>query len=258
GEILCFIDDDVKLSPSWILAIKDAFSNSEVQLATGPSLPIYSKTPPLWLKYFFEIVKGKGRSCSWLSVIDLGNKKRFINPNYVWGLNFCIRKDAFLVLRGFHPDNIPPALQMFQGDGETGLTMKAEQSGYKALYHPQIKVDHYIPEERLTIAYFKKRAFYQGVCNSFTLLRQKYVTGTTEIKFPFLKQIKMQLQPMKKKTLLIYKLLAPKDIRKIMNELNREEKKGFDFHQAAFENNPKLQEWVLKKDYLDYKLPLAK
>src|SRR4051794_32617652 len=36
GEVLCFLDDDVKLSPTWLKGVKSAFSDPEVQLATGP------------------------------------------------------------------------------------------------------------------------------------------------------------------------------------------------------------------------------
>jgi glycosyltransferase involved in cell wall biosynthesis len=255
GEILCFIDDDVELSRTWITGVKDAFGDDEVQLATGPCLPKYQSPPPEWLNFFWESMGSEGRLCTWLSLLDLGNNKKLdIHPNYVWGLNFCIRKTALYKLEGFHPDNIPDHLQMFQGDGETGLTLKANKLNYKAIYHPQIMLHHIIPSKRLTVEYFKKRAFYQGVCNSFTYLKERYQnnrkhsTITTHI--TMLRRI---LQEAKNKLKSMF--FTPPEIILIKKELRKKELEGYHFHQQAFKNNEKVKEWVLQKNYWDYKLP---
>jgi glucosyl-dolichyl phosphate glucuronosyltransferase len=256
GDVIGFLDDDVELAPTWVAGIKDAFINSKIHLATGPCLPRHEIEPPAWLQYFWSKIRGKGLACDWLSLIDLGNKKRFIDPNLVWGLNFCIRKDALFALGGFHPDNIPANLQMYQGDGETGLTMKARSEGYKALYHPEIKLFHLIAAERLTIVYFQKRAFYQGVCNSYTHLRKKHLGFTEKDKLTTKDKVKWLLKPVKSLIVEMNKLRTPKEIVNLKELLLKYEKAGFNFHQNAFKENPNLQNWVLKKDYWDYKLPL--
>ena len=253
GEIICFLDDDVTLDSSWTSGVKDAFLDPEVHLATGPCLPKYETEPPEWLKYFWRKVRGKGIACSWLSLINLGNKKIEVEPNLVWGLNFCIRKATLKTLGGFHPDNISSHLQMFQGDGETGLTIKAKKAGYTTIYHPQIKLLHFISAERLTFEYFKKRAFYQGICNSFTLLKAKY---SKEKEILNIKQkIMTVLRPLNKLLLLSDRFTIPKEIRDLIDELKQKEKEGFEFHQKAFKNNPKVREWVKRVNYWDYRLP---
>lgn len=262
GEILCFLDDDVELTSKWISGVKDAFSNPEVQLATGPCLPNFEITPPAWLEYFWLNFKDGGKVCSWLSLVDLGNKKKFIDPNYIWGLNFCIRSSALYALGGFHPDSVPARFQMFQGDGESGLTIKASQNNYKAFYHTDIALHHNVSFERLTLEYFKKRAFYQGVCNSFTYLKQlhsnkKEIINTggklRNMKGVFSKFIHL----LKLYKLRVHKILfVPKSVKAIEKVLTLKEKEGYNYHQEAFKNNDKVKKWVLKNDYWNYKLPL--
>jgi glycosyltransferase involved in cell wall biosynthesis len=254
GEILCFLDDDVELSPSWLEGVRNAFTDTEVQLATGPSLPKYETEPPEWLRYFWSPFEKRGRTCFWLSLMDLGTEKFVIHPTNVWGLNFCIRKAAFIELGGFHPDNIPAHLQMFQGDGETGLAIKALEKGYKALYHPSIKVYHLIPAARLTYAYFQKRAYYQGICNSFSHLR---TTAPVKKESLFTKMKRKSFRRIFRRAIerVNYLLFTPQKIKELQRILRQKEKEGYRFHQEAFNNNQKVREWVLKEDYFDYKLP---
>jgi len=42
----------------------------------------------------------------------------------------------------------------------------------------------------------------------------------------------------------------PKDIRDIKDKINGSRKKGFAYHQAEVKKDPKLLEWVLRKNYL--------
>jgi hypothetical protein len=52
---------------------------------------------------FYDATCDGGRSSGWLSLLDLGEIEREIDPNYVWGLNFAIRRRALHDLGGFHP-----------------------------------------------------------------------------------------------------------------------------------------------------------
>jgi hypothetical protein len=107
------------------------------------NLPKFEVEPPAWLESFCDATCDGGRSCGWLSLHDLGESELEIDPNYVWGLNFAIRKRALRDLGGFHPDCVPQELQRFQGEGETGLTMKARSYGYRAVYQPRATIYQY-------------------------------------------------------------------------------------------------------------------
>ena len=133
GEILAYLDDDVLLAPGWLEGLRDALRDPAVVLVGGPSRPRYDGDPPSWLdelSWEFE----DGRLLSSLSLIDLGTEKRPIDPCFVCGLNFSIRKNVFHECGGFHPDLMPKALQRYQGDGETGLSLKIKKIG--TLYGP--------------------------------------------------------------------------------------------------------------------------
>ncbi|MCE3296653.1 MAG: glycosyl transferase family 2 [Crocinitomicaceae bacterium] len=250
GDVLTFIDDDVRVSGSWLNAILEVMQNRpDIDLLTGPNLPEYESHPPEWLSHFWTN-DFNGKHCGWLSLLDFGPEEKEIDPVFVWGLNFTIRRDTLLELRGFHPDNMPEKLQKYQGDGETGLSLKAKKKHKKALYNPEVKLFHAVPASRMTDSYFEKRAFYQGVANSFTALRSEEEEVTQHVGLA--KKIKRKLRKIvfqnKQNNL-------PLDIRKKREDLDRKEQEGFVFHQRLFSENEKVRNWVLKADYLDYKLP---
>jgi len=254
GEILCFLDDDVELNPFYVKQIVDLFEDQpNIQLATGPCLPKYEKYPPKWLDYFWgELPNGK--YCSWLSLLDLGDEQIDLDQNLVWGLNFVIRKTALIDLGGFHPDLLPVEQQHFQGDGETGLTLKAIEKNYLAVYHPGLQLYHLVSDERLTKTYFKKRAYYQGVCDSFTKLRKgetKSVVRQRSLRdklHPYYRWIK-NINPKYKKNNL------PEEIIEFQTALQQLYQEGFDFHQKYYATNEIVQEWVNRENYWDYQLP---
>lgn len=260
GDILTFIDDDVQVSETWLNTIIEVMQNKpEVAFLTGPNLPKYESNPPYWLGYFWRKVPN-GKYCSWLSLLYLGNKIQEIHPNFVWGLNFTIRKNVFVELGGFHPDCIPKSLQKFQGDGETGLTKKGFEKGYKALYHPKVKLFHEVPSSRLTFEYFDQRAYYNGVGKSFSELRLQngFYDKVNEI------QIKKKSNFIKIKSKLNEILLyfgffkndkIPIEIENLKKRFLQKEKEGFQFHQNMFQENQEVKNWVLKQDYFNYKLP---
>lgn len=253
GQILTFIDDDIKAVKGWLTAIIEAFSDPDVHLVGGRNLPEYEKTPPKWLQWFWHN-HPSGKFCGSLSLLDFGENLIEIDPVYIWGLNFSIRKKTLYELGGFHPDCIPRSLQHFQGDGETGLTMKAKEKGYKAVYQPMALVYHLVPGERMTYEYFDKRFFYQGVCNSYS-----YIRKSGKLNEDFLSNAlnagHNKMEKSKSKWYLLKNLFFSDKKRLLQHRFFRKEQEGYLFHQLAVKSNPKLLEWVLKDNYFDYRLP---
>lgn len=252
GDILIFVDDDIEADKDWLEAINESFQDISVQLVGGRNLPKYETKPPEWLEWFWlELPFGK--IFPELSLLDFGEKIQEIEAYYVWGLNFSIRRQALFDLGGFHPDCIPKHLQHFQGDGETGLALKANKLQYKAIYHPQALVWHQVPKSRMTYQYFEQRFFYQGVCNSYTEIRELgHLPKIDKIKQ--LKEFVMTLLRQLKKQLFSQSSLS-KEEHSLKYKLYKALKTGSEFHQNAIRKNPELLDWVLKSDYWDYKLP---
>jgi len=267
GEILVFMDEDVEADGGFLSAISDSFRNLNIHLVGGRCLPKYETDPPKWLRYMWFKSLGV-RHCGYLSLLDMGGKEKEIDPYYVWGLNFSIRKRILIELGGFHPDSYPRHLQRFQGDGDGGLTLKLKSKGYKSIYQPKALVYHYISEERMSIEYFEQRMFYQGVCNSYTEIRrnggilqgekdQNKQHNLVSRSIKVLRQnpalfltkfaAKLYATPLPK--------LEPFYIKSIKENLLKAYNDGYYFHQNQVMKDPALLSWVLKENYLDYRLP---
>jgi glycosyltransferase involved in cell wall biosynthesis len=245
GEICAFLDDDVSVSPGWLKSIREAFARPGVGLAGGPSTPHYETPPPDWLAGFWER-DAQGEFCTWLSLFAGGEHVKPIDPRYVWGLNFIIRRQTLLDLGGFHPDCLPKSLQRFQGDGETGLADKLQAAGIGTVYHPGIAVTHEIPAARLTARYFENRAFYQGVCDSYTRIRSHGIVAPARPSWRgVLRRFKQQ----------VLGLGLDPELRRVREATARAYRAGFAFHQGAVREDPALLAWVTRPDYLDYRLP---
>ena len=223
NELLIFCDDDILPNPDWINGVRAAFADNSVQLVTGKIVPYYQHTPPDWLQGMWN-KDHFGKSLGWLTLLDLGEEQKEIPAGYIWGANFAVRKQAVISAGGFHPDSMPPELLKYRGDGETGLARKiAEQHG-KAIYHPMCNVLHKVPSKRMTLEYFHKRAFAQGISDSFTAVRKT-----------------KQLQPLRS-------IPTTKDnMDQFMNAAMAE---GWNFHQNELRKDPSLFEWVIKNSYI--------
>src|SRR5262249_40410027 len=236
GEILSFLDDDVLLAPSWLGALQEAFADPSVVLVGGPSWPRFEVEPPPWLEGLWWRFD-HGRSFSSLSLIDLGSSIRPYDALFVFGLNYSIRRTAFQECGGFHPDCVPKKLQRFQGDGETGLSLKIRENRLRTLYHPGAAVTHVISASRLTPEYLEQRAFYQGVCASYTQIRrERRVPPAPDRtwKDPF-RPTKWRLERMT--------LLRNPTVEKIRRLMVLAHNDGMQFHRKEVRNDPTLLEW---------------
>ena len=260
GEILTFIDDDIEASPDWLYFIYEAFKDPSIHLVGGKNLPKYKVNPPSWLKYLWGTTPYGGKMCTHLSLLDLGDNTIIIHPNYIFGLNFSIRKKTFFEVGGFHPDSYPKMLQRFQGDGETGLTMKLFEKGYKAIYHPSVIIFHIIPANRMTIEYFEKRMYFSGVGNSYSNIRRNYnkISNIHKFSIKFMKDLaKKCIFNIIKISLfkILFYLTNPADIRDIKNKMRIAYNNGYRFHHTQVKNDLELLKWILKENYWDYQLP---
>jgi glucosyl-dolichyl phosphate glucuronosyltransferase len=248
GEVLAFLDDDVLLAPSWLEALTDAFRDPEVMLVGGPVWPHYEVEPPPWLVgMWIEFEKGV-RVLGELSLVDLGLTRKEVDPLYVPGGNCAIRKTALEVCGGFHPDVLPKPLLRYMGNGETGLAYKMKARGLKAVYHPGAAVKHRIPASRLTPESFEQRGFCQGLGGSYSNIRRNgFLPART-------KSWKDRVRPMKWK-LERERLMRNPTAENIRFLVARARFAGRWFHEDEVRKDPKLLQWVLKPDYLDYRLP---
>lgn len=259
GDILCFLDDDSFVNKNWLIEIEKTFSNNNVVLSGGNNLPLFESPPPKWLKYFW-IKDEYGKWMGELSLINFRNRKLMLPAWFAFGCNIIIKKEIFFKLGGTNPDVVPKDKQRFQGDGETGLSLKLNEKGFYLNFNSKIKIYHFVSTSRMTLDYFKKRAFYQGVCDSFSKIRKEngfnyYNIGSIiNKKSNFLiSKINNILMRYYNKMNNIIKKYNPYYIEylNVKSEYNKSYNEGFEFHQNEVKNDPELFKWVLKENYLE-------
>lgn len=248
GDTLTFLDDDVVLSSTWLEAVTDAFRDPRVVLVGGPSVPKYDCDPPSWLPSLWWEFE-EGRCCGSLSLLDLGSRAISCDPCLIWGLNFSVRKQSFYRFGGFHPDTMPERLQRYQGDGETGLSLKMKREGIAGFYHPAASVTHIIPSARLTKQSLERRAFFQGVCDSYTMTR-------AEGRAPLADRASWidTLRPLKRKLHRAALLRSP-GANAVRTLLHRAHSLGASFHAQEVRADAELLSWILRPNYLREFLP---
>ena len=241
GRILLYGDDDIIASPDWVGEVCRCYQDEMVGAASGRVLPRFEVPPPAWVKLFPE---------TYISIIDPGDEYREVDRSFAYGCNMSVRKDVFYEVGGFNPDSMPPDLIRFVGDGETALMERVAASRYKMVYNPAAYVYHVIPAGRLTIDFYKKRAFFQGVGDSYRLIRRHggidAAAYADMLRAPGLASAVFDL-------LRCIRRGGPVFIRyyRYMKDVAEAYRQGAIYHRNEAENDPALLEWILRENYLE-------
>lgn len=234
GEILCYLDDDVYLFKGWMQGIIESFKDKTIVLVGGKNLPKYENIVPDWIENLWK----KEKNIGYLSILDLGDEGKEIDPFLVYGCNFSIRKKILMEAGGFHPDGFPQSLIKYRGDGESYVSSYIKNNNYKTFYSPAVSVYHAVSKERLTEKYFKKRAFNQGISDSFTQIRtfngNKYLIIKSLIR-----------------NILHFSISVIFSFDKSSKNFRREHIRGCIYHHVYCLFDANLLKYVLKINYLD-------
>lgn len=252
GEILVYADDDIQATPTWLAAIAENFSDSAVDLVGGNNYPDFQGSVPSWLTKLWQKPFLDGQGIIYLSVLSLPAGRRVINPCYVWGCNFSIRKQVLLDACGFHPDSMPHDLIRFRGDGETHVSRYVAKNGLRCLFDSRASIYHVVSPSRMTLEYFCQRAFNQGVSDSYSQLRNPEIFQKTE-SLTLFRKVRREAGKLKRRMF----NYACKEQNCVDSELKRVHEiisegyhKGFNYHQKAYAEDYEVQDWVHKADYL--------
>jgi len=243
GEILIFVDDDIIVTSGWLEAIKKAFDDPEAALVGGKILPKWEGDIPDWINLFKSETE-YGWTIGYLSLLDFGNETKEIPSVFVYGCNFSIRKSVLFECGGFHPDSMPQELIRYRGDGESALSIAIEEKGYKSVYEPKASVYHRIPPERLTVDYFCRRAFNQGISDSYTEIRKKHRLSSRS-NSRFAESLITSLKNMIWSS--INKLISKRN--QVQMKIAMAYEEGKTYHRCQVADDPELKKYVLKENY---------
>lgn len=248
SEVLMYADDDIEATPTWVESVMRAFDEG-ADLVGGNNHPCFESEPPAWLQQWWEQPIYKGRALGYLSVLDFGNGCFPFNWQYVWGCNFSIRRQALDAVGGFHPDGLPQELLYLRGDGESHVAQAIHRRGGRIWFDSGASVHHLVPAERMTLGYFERRGFAQGVSDSYSEVRR---SGGPRL--PFRSRLRLSLRPrlaaLRARWQLRGQHCSPgPSLLEVRLAVLEAWKQGFGFHQSALKSKPELLAWVLKDDY---------
>lgn len=153
GDVLAFLDDDTLVCTGWAEAMLAAFEGHPCAGVGGRVRLSLDAPEPSWLaprRYY-------------LSEYDLGEDPHWLAGDPVpVGANCAVRREDFARVGGFHRglDRLGGSLV---SNGDTEFFRRLRASGGRLRYEPAAEVRHRITPDRLTIDYFVRRHFAQGV-----------------------------------------------------------------------------------------------
>ncbi len=165
GDVLAFLDDDTLVSPVWATALLRSFEQHPCA-AVGGKVELALEGPePDWLP----------RRRYYLAEYDLGSQPFWLDDELVdgrdsspVGANCAVRRSDFERLQGFRGglDRIGDSLV---SNGDTEFFRRLRSAGGRMRYEPDAAVRHCVPADRLTVAYFVKRHYAQGISDELLL-----------------------------------------------------------------------------------------
>jgi GT2 family glycosyltransferase len=126
GELVAFLDDDVRAAPGWLAALLEAArAHPEVDVFTGPIIASLEGPAP----------RSCGREAAPITTLDLGS--RDTDARFAWGANMAIRRSALERVGPFDA-----SLEHGGDEQEWQERLRAERPGARLLYVAGAAVEH--------------------------------------------------------------------------------------------------------------------
>lgn len=160
GDILLFLDDDVRVQPGSLARIQQIFDTyPNCGMVAALVLPRFETEPPSWTHACQESYNG------W-SLYHPGNRphlaKGFQEDDYAMGAMHALTRQAFEKAGGYPPDIViigegPLAYRLDIGAGDTGLSSLVKKYGFTIIYDPLVCCHHLVASTRFTPQFWRAR-----------------------------------------------------------------------------------------------------
>ncbi|MGH8013091.1 MAG: glycosyltransferase family 2 protein [Candidatus Binataceae bacterium] len=158
GDYILFIDDDAVAEPDWAEALVDEIERWRLDVACGMVLPLWEVPPPKWLGPSLYIR---------LAVHDEGglagqSRANLETIHNYFSVNAGFRRATFARYGRFREDLGVVGCNPMSGE-DTELFERIMARGGLIGFAARARVHHRIGKERMTRAYFRRKAFAFGV-----------------------------------------------------------------------------------------------
>ncbi|MBD8869389.1 glycosyltransferase family 2 protein [Nocardioides donggukensis] len=154
-DLVAFLDDDAVARPAWLAELVGPLADPRVMGVSGSSEGIFGRRHPAWLPDEFLWTVG----VSWRGMPTEPARIR----NFYGGCA-VVRRSVFEAVDGFATD-IGHREGRVGGGEEADFCLRASRAhpGDWFLFAPSAVVGHRVPPARLTLRYFLRRCFDEGV-----------------------------------------------------------------------------------------------
>lgn len=155
GDYIAIIDDDELASPELLEEYIHFFEQVQGAAAAGGRIvPHYRSGRPAWMSRYTE------RPIA--GTLDLGEEiVPFPKGKYFGGGNMALRRSAIVRYGKFNPELGRRGTTLLGGE-EKELYARLHSAGEQIFYLPRAAIEHIIPDEKLTRAYFEAVCFRIG------------------------------------------------------------------------------------------------
>jgi glycosyltransferase involved in cell wall biosynthesis len=157
GEIIVTTDDDVRVGADWLEQIAGALDQLQCDYVGGKVLPIWGGPRPPWLP------NHAGRPWSVIALLDHGDQPLEFDQRYIpLGVNLAFRRHCF-ARAGLWDNRVGRKAGTLLGQEVREWGLRARAAGLRGCYAPNMLVNHIIPKERLSKAYFRRWFYWNGI-----------------------------------------------------------------------------------------------
>jgi glycosyltransferase involved in cell wall biosynthesis len=156
GDVLVFSDDDVLVDPGWLESYAAVIPQwPDAVFFGGPVEPWFEVQPPRWIRRHFDkfqtayALRHYGDATRWLAEQEIPV-----------GANMAFRTE---VIRRYEYDPQLGRLgKELRGGDEAQVFRRLVREGYRGVWVSNARLRHYIPRERLTMAYLWKWYYWES------------------------------------------------------------------------------------------------
>lgn len=234
SDFLVYGDDDLFPGITWLEGMYKGFTETDAVLVGGNILPKYESKPPTFIKKMWQS-DAQIQMMIAFSCITFPHCRRYVNPLYIFGCSFGIRKDVIMNAGGFHPDGMPDKYMKYRGDGESYISRYVKKKGLKAVIIPEVTAEHFVSVTRMSEERIAQVGYRNGISDAYRILRESptklsLVLNITSTLFRTLKEINSSPNP-------------------VVRREKRERYKGIIFLIKQYTINKHVREWIRREDY---------